>query len=87
MTRIVRHDSTFVVLIETILNSSIASGKEYKQKLVPTRIVDIVKEMMGSECLTGMSAQSCYRYIRAANMRLMHKTVIAPVESLNSDEI
>lgn len=50
--------STFGDLMMTVLNFSIAFQKKDNQKLVLIRIVDIVKDMMGSHFLTEMSARS-----------------------------
>lgn len=36
--------------------------KEYKERVVATCIVDIVKEMMSSDFSTGMTSKSYYRY-------------------------
>lgn len=78
-------DSTCVVLMEEILNSAIAFEKEYKEKFVAARIVEIMKDMRGSDLLTEMSTQDCYRYICALNMMLKHESVIALVRTLNGD--
>lgn len=56
----------FLDPMETILNLAIAFEKGYKEEFVATRIVQIVKDMIGSGFLTEMSAQPYYRYIRVA---------------------
>lgn len=52
----VGHDTTFVDLMKTILHFSIAFEKVYNDMLFATRIVDVVKDMMSSDFLAGMSA-------------------------------
>lgn len=86
VTRIVHHDSKFVNFMKTILNITIAFEKEYSEKLVATGIVAIVKEMMASDFLTGMGAQSYYRFNRVFKMMMRHKVVLPLAESLNSDD-
>lgn len=44
----------FVDIMNKILNFSIALKKNYNQRLFVTRVVDIVKDMMGSDSLTGI---------------------------------
>lgn len=56
-TGIVRLDSMFVDLMKNILTFGNAFEKEYNEKLVATSIVNIVKGMMGSAYLAGMSSQ------------------------------
>lgn len=52
--------SNFVDLTKTSLNFAIAFEKDYHEKFVTTRIVGIVKDMVYSDFLTGMSAQSYF---------------------------
>lgn len=65
-----RGDSVFVILIKSILNLTVAFQKWYNDKFVAARVMEIVKDKMGSDFLKGMSAQSFHRYIRVAEMIL-----------------
>lgn len=57
VTGVVRRDSTFVDLMESILNLFIESDNEYEDKFLATSIVIIVKDKMGSDTSTGMKDQ------------------------------
>lgn len=50
---VVCHDSTFLDLVKNILDFVIAFEKEYRERLVATCTVDIVKDMKASAFLTG----------------------------------
>lgn len=76
---------SFLKLMKAILNFAIAFEKEYNEKLVTSRILSIVKDMLDSDFLTGISIQSYYRYIRVAATILMHESVLSLVEGLNGD--
>lgn len=54
----VRCGSTFVKLMEKILNFCILFEKEYSEKFTTTRIVDIAKNKMGSDFLVKTGAYS-----------------------------
>lgn len=77
VTGIVRSDSTFMDLIKTIFNVSILFQKDYHEKLVATRTLDILTDMMGSDFLTGMSAQFYYRYIQVAKRILKLHSILS----------
>lgn len=51
-----RRDSIIVYIMETILKLAIAFEKKYTEKLVATRIVYILKDVIGSDFLTRISA-------------------------------
>lgn len=72
----VRRDSTFVNLMKKTLNFSISFETEHNKKFVATHIVDIVKDIMRSEFLTVMSAQSYFQYLRFAEMFFRHGSVL-----------
>lgn len=72
--------------MRTVLNFAIALEKRYNEKFVVTRIVDIVKDLMGSIFLTTMSVQFFYRYNWVAEMILRRRSVFVVVESLHSDD-
>lgn len=69
--------------MKTILKFAIAFEKKHKEIFVATHIEHIVKDMMGSDYLTGMSARSYYGHIRVAKIMLTNKSDLALVESLN----
>lgn len=79
-------DSTFVELMKISLKFVIAIEKEYNERFVATRISDIVKDMMSSGVLAGISNQNYYRYVRAAKSMLRHDSFVAIVESQNSSD-
>lgn len=55
------------VFMKTILDLAIPFEKEeYREKLVASRTVDIMKDMIGFDVLKGMSVQSYYQYIGVA---------------------
>lgn len=87
VTGIVRHIYTFQNIIKTILNFAIACEKEYKEKFVAARSVNIVEETMATDFLTRMSTQFYYRFIRVAIMTLRHESILALVEGLNGDDV
>lgn len=58
VTAILRRDCTFMDLIKKTLNFSIASEKEYNEKFTATCTMHIMKDKIGSEFLTEMSAKS-----------------------------
>lgn len=72
--------------MKAILTFPIPFEKECNEKLVSPRIVDIVKDVISSDFLTGISAQTFYQYISVIRMMLKHKGVLAKEESLNSDD-
>lgn len=82
----VRHDSTFVNFMKTILIFTMSLEKEGSKKPVVNHILGILRDMWGSEFLTGMGAQSFYRYIRIAKMMLMDENVLALVKILNAED-
>lgn len=51
VTKIVLRNSKFVGLMKAVLTFSIKFEKEYYEKFVPTRNVDILKDMKGSASL------------------------------------
>lgn len=53
-------DCKFVEVMKKFLNSAILFEREYNQNLVAARIVDIVKGLMGSDFLIGISGQFYY---------------------------
>lgn len=60
ISEIVHRGSTFVGLIMTIVNFSIAIEEEYNKKFVATRSVYILKNLIGSDFLTGLRVWSYY---------------------------
>lgn len=56
MTGIVVCDSNFVDFVKKVLNFSIAFEKVYNEKIIASRILDILKDMIRSELLTGISS-------------------------------
>lgn len=85
LTYIVRCKSTFAHLIRKILNFAIASKKKYNENFVATGNVDIVKDMMGSECQSVITFQTYYQYLLVTKKKLKHERVLCLVESLNAD--
>lgn len=73
-------------LTKTNLNLAIVYEKEYNHTVVATCIVEIWKDLMGSNFLTGISAQSYYGYVRTAMMILRYFSIIGLVESLIPDD-
>lgn len=73
--------------MKTIVNFSVAFENEYTEKSVAIRNVNILKDVMGSYFLMGMSVRFHYRYIRVANVTLNDKPVFALVENRNFDDV
>lgn len=63
--------------MKTIIKFEIAIYKEYNGEFVTTSISDIMKDMIGSDFLTGMSNLFYYWYIRTSNMILRYESVLA----------
>lgn len=61
MTNILHYDPVSGFLMKTTLSYAIVFEEVYSEKFVVTLIEDIMKEMMGSEFLTGMSVQFYYQ--------------------------
>lgn len=55
-----RSDSIIEDLMKTILNLAIAFEKQYIEKFVENRIVNIIKDMISSDFFTEMIAHSYY---------------------------
>lgn len=55
---VVRRDCTFLDLLKTILICTIVLHKEYIEKFFATCLMHIVKDMMGPDTSTRMSAKS-----------------------------
>lgn len=72
--------------MKIIVNFTVVFEKEYNEKFAAALIVDIIKTVMGSVFLTGMSIQSYYRYIPVASILLRYKSVLFHMESLNGDD-
>lgn len=64
--RIVRHDSTYVHMMNMILSFVASFEEAYYTNLDRSGTIEIVKDVVSSDSLKLMSAQSIYRYIRAA---------------------
>lgn len=79
-------DSLFVGVKKTVLNFSITLESEYNETFVSARIVNILKDMMLSDLLTGMSTLSYYQNIQISMMLIKQEGVLACVESLNSQD-
>lgn len=84
VTRIMCHDAKFLTLMEAMLNFTIAFEKEYSERLVATRNLDIVKSMTGSDFLAGMTTQFYYQFILPAKMVVRSGSVFPLVKSPNS---
>lgn len=63
VTEIVRRDATSAQLRTKILKFDINFEDKYDEKVVATRVVHIVKDMIGLIILNRIRAQSHYRYI------------------------
>lgn len=48
--------------------------------------MDLVKDMMRSDILTGLSAHSYYRYIGISEMILRHERALPLMKSLNAED-
>lgn len=57
LTGILRFEITFLNLVKTVLNFTLAFEKEYDEKFIITRIADILKVMIGSGTLTSITVQ------------------------------
>lgn len=75
MSSVVNHESTFLNLVKTVLNFAIAFEKEYDEKFVATGVVDIAKDMIGSDILTRMCSQYYYRNIQIAKMFMRNESI------------
>lgn len=87
MIGIVHYDSTFVYFREKILTFRFALRKQYKRKLVATRILDNEKKMRDSDFLTGMSVQFYYHYIRVFPTMLYDEDAPALLRIVNGDNV
>lgn len=86
VTCIVRRYSTFVHFMKTILNFSTALDKVYNGKFVKVRIVNVTKNVICFEFLTGMNALSDYRDSCIAKMVLTNESALSLVEGPNADD-
>lgn len=82
--RIMSRNSLFVDLTNVSLKLSITLENEYSDKLVVTKIIDTVKDMIVLELLTELKAWFCYQYIRGYKVMLMHESILPVLESMNS---
>lgn len=64
LTVILRRNSTFLNLMKTILNFTVAFQKKYNDQFITILIVQILIYMVGFRFLRARSAQSYYRYLR-----------------------
>lgn len=83
VTRIVRRDSTFADLVKNVSSFPTVFDRAYNEKFAALHSVDIVRDIIGSHLPKGMTAQSYYRYTRAAKMLSRPESILALVESLN----
>lgn len=58
---IARRDSRFLYLVDTIPKFTISFEKENNKMLVVARAADVVRDVMGSDFLTGMCDRSYYQ--------------------------
>lgn len=86
LTGIVYRDSKLLDFIEPILNFAITSKQKYHLKLAATRNMDVVKDMISSDFLTGMSSQPYYRYIRVSTMMMRRESIFSLPESCNAND-
>lgn len=82
--RFSRIGSMFLVFMNTILNSVIGFQIEYNKRFLESRLVDILKYMMGPAFLSGTSVQSNHRCIQVVTMLLTYKNVLVLVEWTNN---
>lgn len=75
----------FVDLIKKVFNFSIRFKNEYKQKLVVTGAMTILKNVIGSAFQTGMSPYSYHGYVQVVNTMFTEEKVLNPVKKLNDD--
>lgn len=76
-----RHASVYMDLMKTVRHFASAFKNDCNQDLFAIRITDIVRDMMGSDVLAGMSSQRYHRYTRVAREMLSHESTPARVES------
>lgn len=81
VTENINHSSTFSDVLEKILDFIITSEKRCDEKFVPTQIVNSLKNVIGSNFMTKMSAKYHYRDIRVVRV-LLNNGFLALVESL-----
>lgn len=72
--------------MKTILSFVITLEKEFNEKSAGISIMNIVKDMIGSNFLKEVSDQSYHRYIWVLKMTLRHGSVLTLVESLNAED-
>lgn len=80
-----RYNPTFLGLMDTILNFAITFYKDCSESFVATRIMDIAKDIMRSDLLTGVSAQIYRRKIHVSSIILKQNGSFALVKSLNGE--
>lgn len=81
-----RHESTFVDLMKTILNFATAFENENKVKFVAAGIMDTVNDMSVSDLVTGMRTKYYDQYVWVAKMLLNEKSVLGLVGGPNGDD-
>lgn len=70
---------TSMSITNIILHSAITFKKESSKKFVTGRVMNTVKDMIGSGFLTGISVRSNHRYMQVAQMILKHEGILATV--------
>lgn len=84
-TGIVRRDYPFVDVVKSIVNGSVARGKEYNESFVAICIVAVVNEMMGYDRLIIIDTTFYQRNIRVFKKMMRYETVFALLEVLTPE--
>lgn len=72
--------------MKMILNFAITFKKAYKEKFDVISIVNIVNNKIVLDFLTGMHAQSYYRYKQVSKIMLRDESVFPLLSNLNADD-
>lgn len=77
LTKIVHRYCMFVDFMKRNLNFAISFEKTYMEKFVASRTLNVKKDVMVSDLLTGMNSKPCYKYIYVAKVILKQDAIIS----------
>lgn len=83
MTSIVHGLCKFGDQMKKVLDFAVRFENMYREKSAAVYILDIVKNVISSESLTGMSGLICYRYIAVAEAMLKKDIALVLLKSLH----
>lgn len=79
----VHQDSSLIAIVKSVINFDAVFEKEHGLSFPVARMVDIVEDMASFDFLSGISFQTCQRYIRVAKFIFQHPDILIVIEDID----